>query len=60
MFGSGRDAPRAAHNGVALPNAADTMAAWVQKFGLDGIDVDYEVYQDLPLLFAHYSVVQLY
>jgi len=22
---------------------ADTMASWVKKYGLDGVDVDYEV-----------------
>jgi chitinase len=39
-FGS-TDAPTSA--GADPVATANTMAAWVIKYGLDGIDVDYEV-----------------
>lgn len=39
-FGS-TDAPTS--SGEDPTRLAETMAAWVQKYGLDGIDVDYEV-----------------
>lgn len=39
-FGS-TDAPTS--TGADPVGTANTMAAWVNQFGLDGIDVDYEV-----------------
>ena len=35
------DAPTS--SGADPTDTANTMAAWVQEFDLDGIDVDYEV-----------------
>lgn len=40
VFGS-TDAPTT--NGADPIATANTMAAWVKQFNLDGIDVDYEV-----------------
>ena len=40
LFGS-TDAPTS--SGADPVATANTMAAWVKQFGLDGVDVDYEV-----------------
>jgi len=40
LFGA-TDAPTS--SGHNLITTANTMAGWVKKFGLDGVDVNYEV-----------------
>lgn len=47
-FGS-TDVPTS--SGANPITTANTMAAWVIQYGLDGIDVDYEVYDFLLLSF---------
>lgn len=45
VFGS-TDAPTS--SGADPVGTANTMAAWVKEFDLDGIDVDYEVHSSSP------------
>jgi chitinase len=44
LFGSS-DAPTS--SGADPIATANTMAAWVKQYGLDGVDVDYEVSKNM-------------
>lgn len=47
LFGS-TDAPTS--TGADPVGTANTMAAWVKEYDLDGVDVDYEVYKRLAVI----------